>query len=49
MKKVMKYNSRDNYVGGTFYLLDLVEADYATLRQYVKKIEDEERQQLIVA
>ena len=34
----MKYNSRDEYVGGTFYLLDLVEADYTTLREYVNKI-----------
>ena len=48
LKKVMKYNSRDVYVGGTFYLLDLVEADYATLREYVNKIEEEERRQLIV-
>ena len=31
-KKVMKYNSRDEYKGGTFYLLDLVEADFTTLR-----------------
>ena len=43
----MKYNSRDEYVGGNFFLLDLVEAEYSTLREYVAKIEEEERLQLI--
>ena len=38
----MKYNNRETYLGGVFYLLDLVEADEATLRQFVDKIESDE-------
>lgn len=38
----MKYNSRAEYQGGTFYLLNLVEADYPTLLQFVQKMEEEE-------
>lgn len=43
----MKYNNRDEYQGGNFYLLDLVGADYATQAQFVKKIEEEEKQQQV--
>ena len=39
----MKYNSRADYQGGIFYLLNLVEADYPTLMEYVTKIEEEEK------
>jgi hypothetical protein len=38
----MKYNNRETYLGGIFYLLDLVEADEHTLRKFVDKIESEE-------
>ena len=41
-KRIMKYNNRETYLGGVFYLLDLVEADEATLRQFVDKIESDE-------
>lgn len=39
----MKYNSRQEYQGGLFYLLDLVEVDYSVLHDYVAKIEEEEQ------
>ena len=41
-KRIMKYNNRETYLGGIFYLLDLVEADEHTLRKFVDKIESEE-------
>lgn len=34
----MKYNNRDEYQGGNFYLLDLVDAGQATLTQFVDQI-----------
>jgi hypothetical protein len=46
-KKIMKYNSRAEYQGGIFYLLNLVEADEPTLREYVSKIEEGERLALV--
>lgn len=39
----MKYNNREEYQGGNFYLLDLVEADHRTLEEFVDKIESEEQ------
>jgi hypothetical protein len=38
----MKYNNRESYLGGIFYLLDLVEVDERTLKLFVDKIEKEE-------
>ena len=37
----MKYNSRAEYKGGIFYLLNVIEADYPTLLEYVNKVEKE--------
>ena len=44
----MKYNNRDEYQGGNFYLLDLVEAGQATLTEFVDKIEEAEKEQVII-
>ena len=38
----MKYNNRESYLGGIFYLLDLVQVDYRTLENFVSKIESDE-------
>lgn len=34
----MKYNNRQKYEGGHFYLLDLVEVDIDTLTKFVDNI-----------
>lgn len=43
----MKYNNREEYQGGNFYLLDLVEADQRTLAEFVNKIESEEQAHIV--
>lgn len=35
----MKYNTRECYLGGIFYLLDLVEVNERTLKYFVERIE----------
>lgn len=43
----MKYNSRAEYQGGAFYLLNLVEADYPTLLRFVQRMEEEDESKVV--